>query len=240
MENYWVCVIILIEGDDLCNPFNEWIGAQMRGGICGMTAPGNPAMAAYLAWQDGAVSHANNGILGEIFNAVMTSLSFTEQDIRLIVRTAASMIPDDSEYRSVLSFALRCCEEHDDWREALAVCEEKYRRYNWIHAYPNACCEVIALYYGEGDFEKTLHIITMCGLDADCNAAMIMPLIAISRGTDSIPEKYLHPAFERLDTYMRGEYREITMDALVEKTVQAVLRAQWGLCYPGEDQDENE
>ena len=61
-----------------------------------------------------------------------------------------------------------------------------------------------------------------------------------SRGTDSIPEKYLHPAFERLDTYMRGEYREITMDALVEKTVQAVLRAQWGLCYPGEDQDENE
>lgn len=59
------------------NPFNEWIGAQMRGGICGMVAPGDARMAAKLAWSDGEISHANNGILGEVFNAVLTSLAFT-------------------------------------------------------------------------------------------------------------------------------------------------------------------
>ena len=207
------------------NPFNEWIGAQMRAGICGMVSPGDPETAAKLAWEDASISHANNGIFGEVFNAGLTSLSFAEKDVGKILKTAISLIPPDSEYRGVLDFALSCCERHREWRGALSECEEKYRKYNWIHAYPNACCEVIALYFGEGDFEETLHIITMCGLDADCNAGMVMPVIAIREGTGSIPEKYMHPAFDVLRTYMRGAYREITTEALTEKTVQAVIRA---------------
>ena len=206
------------------NPFSEWIGAQMRAGICGMAAPGDPETAAELAWKDGCISHANNGILGEVFNAVMTSLSFVEKDIRKIVETAISLIPEDSEYRSVLDFAWDCCERNSGWRGALSECEEKYRKYNWIHAYPNACCEVIALYYGEGDFSETLHIIAMCGLDADCNAGMIMSVVAIREGCGSIPEEYMHPAFDRLTTYMRGKMRGITMDELVDKTVKSVIR----------------
>ena len=197
----------------------------MRAGVCGMAAPGDPKTAAELAWKDGCISHANNGILGEVFNAVMTSLCFVEKDIKTILKTAISLIPDDSLYRSVLNFAWDSCRKYDDWRLALAECEERYQRYNWIHAFPNACCEVIALYYGEGDFSETLHIITMCGLDADCNAGMVMPIIAIRNGCGSIPEKYIHPAFDKLTTYMRGEMREITMDELEEKTVQAVTRA---------------
>ena len=207
------------------NPFCEWIGAQMRAGICGMAAPGDPETAAELAWKDGCVSHANNGILGGVFNAAMTSLSFVERDVRTILETAVSLIPADSEYRSVLDFAMDSCRRHGDWRKALAACEERYRRYNWIHAYPNACCETIALYFGEGDFAETLRIVALCGLDADCNAGMVMPVVAIREGCASIPERYLHPAFDRLTTYMRGAMREITLDALTEKTVQAVIRA---------------
>ena len=207
------------------NPFNEWIGAQMRAGICGMVAPGDPEAAAELAWKDGCISHANNGILGEVFNAVMTSLSFVEKDIQTIVQTAISLIPDDSEYRSVLDFVWDRCERSGDWRLVLTECEERYQKYNWIHAYPNACCEVIALYFGNGDFSETLHMIAMCGLDADCNAGMVMPIVAIREGCGSIPEKYMHPAFDKLTTYMRGELRETTLDALEEKTVQSVIRA---------------
>ena len=155
----------------------------------------------------------------------MTALCFVEKDVRSILKTAISLIPGDSMYRSVLDFAWDCCERYDDWHPALTECEERYRKYNWIHAYPNACCEVIALYFGEGDFSETLHIITMCGLDADCNAGMVMPVVAIRDGCSSIPEKYMHSAFDTLTTYMRGGMREITMDVLVEKTVQAVIRA---------------
>ena len=207
------------------NPFSEWIGAQMKGGICGMAAPGDAHMAAKLAWADGEVAHANNGILGEVFNAVLTALAFTGEDIRSLVRQAIALIPEDSEYYSVVSFAWDCCEKYDDWHLALKDCQEKYKTYNWIHAYPNACCEVIALYYGNGDYSRTLHIVTMCGVDVDCNAGMIMPVLAIQQGMCIIPEKLIHPAFSELITYMRG-MRKITLEELVDDTFNSILNAK--------------
>ncbi|MDO4272576.1 MAG: ADP-ribosylglycohydrolase family protein [Eubacteriales bacterium] len=208
------------------NPFNEWIGAQMRAGICGMAAPGNPRLAAKLAWSDGEVSHANNGILGEVFNAVMTSLAFVNDNIREVVEKAMEMIPSDSEYYSVIAFAYECCEKYGTWQEALEACCEKYKRYNWIHSYPNACCEIIALLYGGGDFGETLHIITMCGIDVDCNAGMIMPLLTIQKGMRIIPKELIHPAFSELVTYMRGRFRKITLEELVDDTLCSIKKAQ--------------
>ncbi|MCD8097708.1 MAG: ADP-ribosylglycohydrolase family protein [Lachnospiraceae bacterium] len=213
------------ESGTLRNPFNEWIGAQMKGGICGMVAPGDVYQAAKLAWSDGEIAHANNGILGEVFNAVMTSLAFVEDDIHTILRQAIALIPADSEYHSVVSFAWDCCEKYDDWHTALHDCEKRYQKYNWIHAYPNACCEVIALYYGDGDYTKTLHIITMCGVDVDCNAGMIMPVLAIQKGMYIIPKRLIHPAFSMLTTYMRGQ-REITLDELTDDTLNSILDAK--------------
>lgn len=208
------------------NPFNEWIGAQMRAGVCGMVAPGDPYLAAKLAWADGEVSHANNGILGEVFNAVMTSLAFVRDDIRDVVKEAVDLIPRDSEYYSVISFAYDCCMRYDNWQEALKACTEKYHKYNWIHAYPNACCEIIALLYGNGDFRETLHIITMCGIDVDCNAGMIMPLLAIQQGMGIIPEELNSPAFSELITYMRGKFRRISMEELVQDTLSSIKKAE--------------
>lgn len=206
------------------NPYNEWIGAQMRGGICGMAAPGDAYQAARLAWLDGEVSHANNGILGEVFNAVLTSLAFVDEDVHHLVETAISLIPKDSEYYSVICFAYDCCRTYEDWHDALAACEQRYRKYNWIHAYPNACCEIFALWYGGGDYEETLKIITMCGYDVDCNAAMIMPVLAIQKGMRIIPERLIHPDFSILNTYMR-EGRAIPLEELVDDTLLSIKKA---------------
>lgn len=207
------------------NPFNEWIGAQMRGAICGMVAPGNPRLAAKLAWTDGEVSHINNGILGEVFNAVIVSLSFVMSDVKEIVKTAISSIPKDSEYYSVVKFAYDSCQKYSDWHDALKDCQEKYIKYNWIHAYPNACCEIIALMYGDGDFDKTLNIVTMCGIDADCNAGMIMPVLGIQKGMRIIPKRLIVPAFDKLVTYMRS-YEEIMLDDLVNDTLNYITKAK--------------
>ena len=197
----------------------------MRGAICGMVAPGNPLLAAELAWKDGEVSHANNGILGEIFNAVMISMAFVSNDIKEIVKSSIDLIPADSEYYSVVRFAYDSCLKHEDWHDALEECEQKYIKYNWIHAYPNACCEIIALMYGEGDYEKTLNIITMCGIDADCNAGMIMPVLGIQQGMRIIPKRLIHPAFDKLITYMRG-YDEINLEDLVDDTLYYIKNAK--------------
>ena len=207
-----------------CNPFREWIGAQMRGAICGMAAPGNPELAAELAFRDGVVSHHNNGVLGEVFNAVMCSIAFCEQDMRTIVRKAIDMVPPQSEYYSVVRFAWEQCEKHDDYRKAWDACEQKYIRYNWIHAYPNAAAEVVALYYCGNNFDDCLNIISMVGQDVDCNAAQIMTLFGLAYGIGCIDSRWRDPIRDELYSYVRG-YEKTTITAIAQKTVEAVRKA---------------
>ncbi|BBI36425.1 ADP-ribosylglycohydrolase family protein [Cohnella abietis] len=205
------------------NPFREWIGAQMRGAICGMVAPGNPKEAARLAWKDAVVSHAGNGVLGEIFNAVFVSLAFVEQDIRRIVELSVEAIPTDSEYYEFVSTTLDWCRQHEDWKQTWALCEEKFKEYNWIHAYPNAMAEVVALWYGNGDFDATMHIISMAGQDVDCNAAQIATALGIMNGRSSIDSKWTDPIGDELDTYLRI-MKKMKITELSDWTVKAVRK----------------
>ena len=200
------------------NPYREWIGAQMRGAVCGMVAPGNTFEAARLAFLDGQVSHHNNGILGEIFNAVMTAAAYVENDVRRVLRIGIEAIPSDSEYYDVVNFAHTQCEECKDWRSAQKKCLERYGEYNWIHAYPNACSEVISMYFGNGDFDRTMNISAMFGWDVDCNAAQVATIVAICNKT-AIDIKWTAPIGDILYTYMR-DIPQIKISNLAEETTK--------------------
>lgn len=203
------------------NPFSDWIGAQMRGVICGMLFPGNAYEAARLAWKDGVISHDNNGVLGEVFNAVLAALSFIEPDVRKLLKLALACIPHDSEYYHFARTAMNHAQLSDDWESAWTKCEAAFKEYNWIHAYPNVMAEIIALYFGEGDFEKTLNIIAMAGQDVDCNAAQILTLIGIIHGSKKIPKKYKDPIGDRLDTYLRQD-RVMSIKELAQRTYACI------------------
>ncbi|MFA6846552.1 MAG: ADP-ribosylglycohydrolase family protein, partial [Sphaerochaetaceae bacterium] len=210
------------------NAFREWIGAQMRGAICGQVAPGNPELASYLAFCDGQISHHGNGVLGEVFNALLTSMAFTGSDIRQVLDNAIAGIPFDSEYFSVLSFARGQCDQHADWTEAWKVCEQTYRNYNWIHSYPNAAAEVIALYYGNGNFNETMHVIASCGQDVDCNAAQIAVALGSLLGTKMMDKVWMEPFTDEVVTYLRADDKKMSLTALQQDTI-AVARQMKGL-----------
>lgn len=204
------------------NPYREWIGAQMRGAVCGMLYPGDTRNAARLAFMDGQISHHNSGVLGEVFNAVLTSLAYAESDIRTVVSKAVDLIPHDSEYYSVVRFALDQCKQHTDWESAWRPCEEKYGIYNWIHAFPNAAAEVVALWFGNGDFDETMHISAMQGWDVDCNAAQIGTVAAISTGRE-LDLRWTDPIGDELNTYMRLG-KKMSIKALADETVTLARR----------------
>ena len=217
------CGIYPPESGRFNNPYNEWIGAQMRGVILGQLYPGNPYMAAKAAWQDAEISHYHNGILGEVFNAVMCSMAFYEKDIRKVVADAVDLMPADSEYYSIVRQALDNCRKYDNWLDAWRISEQRVTRYNWVHAYPNAAIEVIALWYGNGDFNRTIEICGLCGQDVDCNAAQILTVWGTIYGSEAIPEYWRVPIGDKLDTYVRG--MEVLSIKKLSARTAAVARA---------------
>lgn len=203
------------------NYYSDWIGVQMRTMIHGMVAPGNPALAAELAVRDGVISHSNSGLLGGIFNAVLVSMSFVLQDVRELLVEAVNCIPKDSEFYQVLIFALEQCRAKGNWREAWRQCEIKYEDYNWIHVYPNAAAEIIALWYGYGDFDKTASIICMEGKDSDCTAAPVLTILGVMYGSKILTKKWTEPLGATINTIMR-KYRKIPLQDLCRETVESV------------------
>lgn len=206
------------------NPWREWIGAQMRGSICGLAAPGNPRLACKLAWTDGQVSHHNNGILGEVFNALLVSMAFVESDVRTIVKKCIDMIPSDSEYYTVVKYAWDACEKYGEWELAWRDCQEKYKEYNWIHAYPNAAAEVVALYFAKEDFDECMYISAMEGQDVDCNAGQIGTIYGILHGYKGIDKRWTEPFHDDFESLCRG-YEKTTVSAIAQATVDSVLAA---------------
>lgn len=200
------------------NYFSDWIGVQMRTMVHGMVAPGNPKLAAKLSIYDGVVSHSNSGILGGMFNAVMVSLAFVEKDMKKVIEKAIKYIPDDSEYYSVISYALQLCKSYSNWEVAWAQAEGKYKYYNWIHVYPNIVAEIIALWFGNNDFEETTKIICGCGLDVDCTAAPVLNILAIATGSNVIKEELILPLNNEVKTILRDK-RIISIDNLIKKTI---------------------
>jgi hypothetical protein len=196
------------------NPYSEWIGAQMRGMICGMLAPGWPLEAARLAHVDGCISHAANGIYGEMYAAALTSLAFVHSDTRELLVDAARYLPGRSEYSAVLGECLEAVMKNEDPFKAWEALDRRFERYNWIHAYPNLAADVLALWYGGGEMTRSFSLLAHAGLDVDCNAGLVGNVLGIMNG---VPEKWSAPIGDRLETYLPGK-EVLSIRELAEKT----------------------
>ena len=163
------------------NPYCDWIGAQMRGMVCGMLAPADPMEAARLAHIDAVISHARNGVYGEIYAAVLTALAFVQDNPRKLVVEAARYVPARSEYAAKLEFCLETLCAESDPAAAWKILDKHFERYNWIHAYPNIAADVLALWYGGGDFTETMALLAKAGYDVDCNGGLVGNVLGVIR-----------------------------------------------------------
>lgn len=186
------------------NPYSDWIGAQMRGMICGMLAPGWPIEAARLAHVDGVVSHAANGVYGEIYAAVLTSLAYVRREPRALLAEAARYLPRGSEYASVVEECLTVVHSSPDPASAWRALDIRFERYNWIHSYPNLAADILALWYGQADMTRSFSLLAHAGMDVDCNAGLVGNVLGIMAG---VPDAWAGPIGDVLETYLKGKER---------------------------------
>jgi len=179
----------------------EQIGGQIFIDSWGWVFPDDPEKAAHYAGMAASVGHDRNGIFGARFIAACISRAFTASGtpgiVREIIEEALTGIPAESEYARVVG-AIRDFyrEQPGDWRAARDFLGANfgYDRYPGVcHIIPNAGVCALALYYGDGDFARSIEIATMCGWDTDCNAGSVGAILGVLVGPDGIPDRYRRP-----------------------------------------------
>jgi len=182
------------------NPHWFQIDPQLVNEIWGITAPGMVQYAAQKSDWFARVTNDSWGVEPTIHYGAMFSAAFFESDIHKLIDIGTSALPKGSRFaQTVEDMKALHIKYPNDWKQARKEMAEKYyynepddTRTVW-NANLNGACGILALLYGNGDFQKTLYYSCLIGFDADNQAATMCGLVALINGTKALPEKYLFP-----------------------------------------------
>jgi ADP-ribosylglycohydrolase len=193
------------------NPWNEWIGGQIRADLYGWVCPGRPALAADLATRDASLSHRNDGVHGAAFVAALGAAIPVTPDIGEAVQTALQHIPENSgaAHAVKLGFSLAAADN------AVERLHAEFAGMSPVHTLNNLAVVVWALSSAHGDFSAAIGNAVTAGWDTDCNGATVGGLFGLT-GLP-IPEHWTRPWAGRVGVTLAGEY-EFSLDELVART----------------------
>lgn len=207
------------------NPYREWIGAQIRGDYFGYINPGNPELAAEMAWRDASISHVKNGIYGEMFVAAMIACAAVTDNMIDIICGGLAQIPEHSRlYEAVTNILI----DYDKGITQAECFENIHKLYNdhdihdWCHTISNAMIVVAALLYGGGDYGKSICMAVETGFDTDCNGATVGSVLGMRNGIGKIPDEWKNPIHNTLDTSIFGIGKVNVLDC-VDMTLKHIV-----------------
>ena len=202
------------------NPYRSSNGCFIRSELWACLAPGHPEIAAQYAFEDAIVDHSGEGVYAEIFCAALESAAFCECDRERLIEIGLSYIPEECDIALACRTVKECYDSGLDWKQARKkLLQTVPGSFGMSEGYEDRPVEedvpvgdagydapsnigimVLAWYYGEGDFSKSLCIAVGCGEDADCTAATLGSILGILSGARAIPEKWLAPIGDEIKT----------------------------------------
>jgi ADP-ribosylglycohydrolase len=179
------------ESSYFCNPYREWIGAQIRADVYGYLSPGNPLLAMELAWKDASISHVKNGIYGSIWVAVMLALVPNYASWEEVIEQSLNYIPAQSRFSQSILSILHSFKENRSLETVISQLHSTYDESNihhWCHVVPNAMLVATALLWSKQNMVTALHIVMSSGFDTDSNGATVGSLMGYRIGASKIPD----------------------------------------------------
>ncbi len=182
------------------NWFVDCMGSPIRSEIWACLAPGVPALAARLAYQDAICDHAGGeGVYGELFNASIESSAFVIKDMDELLDIAMSYIPEDCQVARAIRSARASHRAGIPWTEARENVLETVPHYVAQYAPINLGFQVIAWLYGD-DFGDAICKAVNCGYDTDCTGATVGSLLGILSGRAGLPARWTDPLGHNIAT----------------------------------------
>jgi hypothetical protein len=141
-----------------------------------------------------------------VFVASCISEAFFETNGEKIVRQAAQVIDPRSNYRQAIDLVLEGYARRKPWKEIAAESEARWRpEYPMFNnAVANGALVAIGIIFGDGDYVKSMNVVTQTGdfTDADCNAANVSSVIGAMRGSKGLPATMTEQFHDRI----RGDH----------------------------------
>lgn len=198
----------------------EQVGAQIFIDGWAMVVPGDPERAAGLAQRAASVSHDGEAIYGAQVIAALESAAFVEKDVNKLLDIAVELIPRVSIIYKMIGEIRGWHKTIPNWREARYLLDKHYGYDIYggnCHIIPNHGIIILALLYGEDDFQKSLMIVNTAGWDTDCNSGNLGCILGIKLGLSGIDAgpDWRGPVADRLYLPSADGGRVIT-DAAIE------------------------
>ena len=178
------------------------IGPQFSSDVYGALSPGMPNVAGELARRLGHINGYAEGTDGAVFVSGMISIAFAEKDPHTVVRKAATLLHPDSPYRKCLDMIILMADAGSSSEQIFRAIDER-----WGIEYPATNNAVVnggfvatSVWFGQGDFQKTLQLATHAAdfADADCNAANSESVVAAMGGMKSLPAELVSELNDRI------------------------------------------
>jgi ADP-ribosylglycohydrolase len=206
-----------IEAGGAGNPFQDWIGAQIRTDVYGWASPGDPERAARLAHTDARLSHARNGVYGACFAAAASSAAITTGSVDDVILAGLSVVPASSRYAAAIARGVELgrSELHDE--AAIDAIYADYGHLHWVHVLNNAALLAFALTRSSGDFARAVTLAVSGGWDTDSTGATAGAIAGALAGASALPPSFMEPLHNRLASSVPG-FDGIGFDELARRT----------------------
>jgi hypothetical protein len=222
-------------GSKELNPHWYQIDPQLINEIWAVTAPGMVNYAAAKSDWAARITSDEWGVEPTIFYGAIYSAAYFEKDINKLIEIGIKALPANGRFTATAREMIALHAKYPaDWKASWKEMAQK----NYIdepamtktiwNANLNGACAILAMLYGENNFQRTLDLSCAMGFDADNQAATVAGLMGVINGMKGLPANLYLP-IEGWKTPFNDKYINITRydlpDAKISDIIDRTLKA---------------
>ncbi|RAP73566.1 ADP-ribosylglycohydrolase family protein [Paenibacillus montanisoli] len=183
----------------LLSPGSELCGAAIRADAYGYACPGNPALAAELAWRDASFTHRQTGVYATMFIAAAIAAAQVLDNRLAIIDTALQFVPQRSRFYEIAADCRDIAAGTDDWLAAYERMRQSYGDYSHCRIYFEIGTLINTLLHAENVGDGICKQV-MQGNDTDSFGATSGSLLGAYFGPDGLDSRWLAPFGDTIHT----------------------------------------